>query len=464
MKKIDLSLILPCYNEAEHFTDSIKKIVSVLQASGLAYEIIFVEDKSSDDTKKLLLDFVQKNRKLPVRVLLHAHNQGRGQSVVDGMKKSRGKYVGFIDIDCEISPHYIPQCVELLEKRYDAVCGERHYQISLSGLIRALVSKAYASLMQFILQTSLIDTEAGYKFFRREKIMPLLQYVKDTGWFWDTEVMVCAERAGLRIHFLPVEFHRRNDKTSTVRLIPDTLEYIGKLFRFRKALQQKQWAKSTYAIYEYWQHKSPAFSNQYVTFWGIPLTPVGWFLKARHKKIAKMLPSIPGSKFLDVGCGSGIFMEEAIRQGKYAIGIDYSAEMIETARKNLSKYPTSSYELIVGQAQKLPLPKNSVDIVLASGLTDYLTKNETAEFFKEIKRILKKDGHVIITFPKKSSIYAFLRRGTGLKFRQSLLQLPPIETDYTQRDIQKLFKFAHVNIELWDEVFSTMWIVTGKKV
>ena len=216
-------------------------------------------------------------------------------------------------------------------------------------------------------------------------------------------------------------------------------------------------------IDDFWKNTSPAFSNQYATILGIPLTPTGFFLQLRYKKISKILQRLPGKIMLDVGCGSGIFMREGILQGRKVVGIDYSKQMIETARRNLSFFSSDNYELIEATAQKIPLKNNSMDIVLASGLTDYLKSSETVAFMFEVSRVLKKNGYVIITFPKTDSPLAFLRSNWGLGIRKLFLKLPPLQTTYTKQEIKNICHNVSIEPIEWDEVLLTMRIMIGKK-
>lgn len=238
MSKPVLSLVLPCFNEAEHFTKSIDIIVSELIKSQIPYEIIFVEDKSNDTTKQIVEHFINTYPRLRLKTVYHKQNQGRGQSVMDGMRIAKGTYAGYMDIDCEISPRYITQFIQKLETGYEVVCAHRTYQISASGIIRAIASKTYSLAVKIALSSKLTDTEAGFKFFNLKKVNPIIKKIKNKSWFWDTEVMILSERAGLKISFIPVLFKRRTDKTSTVRLWHDTLDYIRNLVRFRQELKQ----------------------------------------------------------------------------------------------------------------------------------------------------------------------------------------------------------------------------------
>ncbi len=237
MKALDFSLVLPCFNEAEIFHESVVWIAGVLEASKLSYEIIFVEDKSRDNTADLVRKAVAKNKKF--RAIFHNVNRGRGASVADGIRAAKGTVVGFIDIDCEVSPVYIPEMVrKIRENEADVVVGNRIYRTGFSSIHREILSAGYRWLADAMIGTGRIDTESGYKFFNRKKILPVLSLARHPGWFWDTEIVVLAKRAGLRILAHPVLFQRRSDKTSTVKIVKDTIDYLRSLWRFRKELQQ----------------------------------------------------------------------------------------------------------------------------------------------------------------------------------------------------------------------------------
>lgn len=238
-KSVDLSLVLPCYNEAGLFVESVRRIQETLDASRFSYEIIFVDDASSDGTQELIqLSRVASRNRSVFRALFHRINQGRGKTVVDGIRIAKGTVVGYIDIDCEVSPVYIPQMVSLiLKKRADVVIGKRYYRTTPGSLLREVLSRGYQWISDVMIGTGGLDTETGYKFFARRKIVPIVSKTKHPGWFWDTEVMVYAKQAGLKIIEVPVLFLRRFDKKSSVNIVKDTLEYVAQLWRFSKSLR-----------------------------------------------------------------------------------------------------------------------------------------------------------------------------------------------------------------------------------
>ena len=140
----------------------------------------------------------------------------------------------------EVSASYIPLFIKEIEDGADLVVGKRFYEGGLKNLTRFVSSKVYAIAVKSILKLPVDDTEAGYKFFRRSKIVPLLTKVKSKHWFWDTEICMIANSKNLRVEQIPVLFKRRKDKKSTVKLFPDTIDYLKNLIRLKKELLHYQ--------------------------------------------------------------------------------------------------------------------------------------------------------------------------------------------------------------------------------
>lgn len=233
----DLSLVLACYNEKPVFEGSIAHILRVLDASRLLYEIIFVDDKSSDNTAALIRKACKKYKKC--KGIYHKKNTGRGRAVTDGMLTAKGKVVGYIDFDLEVSPVYIPEIVtKILRGDADMIIGKRVYRTTLGSLVREIISIGYQYLADSWLDTGKLDTESGYKFMNRKKFLPVLKKAKHPHWFWDTEIVVYARREGLRVIEIPVLFLRRFDKQSSVKIVKDSLDYVRSLWRFRKRLER----------------------------------------------------------------------------------------------------------------------------------------------------------------------------------------------------------------------------------
>ena len=230
--KIEISIILACYNASSYIEESVKQIQDVMDATVYHYELIFVDDKSKDDTVHKIRNLI-KNKK-NCHLYLHRTNCGRGKTVFDGFRKSKGEIIGFIDLDLDNPARYIFSMVLGIKKGDADICtAQRVYRWRYNPyfLIRILMSKVYAKLSSIWLQTGLKDTETGCKFFKKEKIISILKQTKSRGWFWDTEVMTRAHYAGLKIIEVPTLFVR-NTKVSTVTLLPDVMKYLYHLIQF----------------------------------------------------------------------------------------------------------------------------------------------------------------------------------------------------------------------------------------
>jgi dolichol-phosphate mannosyltransferase len=239
--QVDLSLVLACYNEAEHIEQSVLEIIKVLDAARWSYEIIFVDDVSRDNTRELILELIGKFPDHRMSYIFHERNTGRGGAVSDGFRVAKGEFVGYIDIDLEVHARYISSFLLALQDGASMCVAERIYRVQVWSLFRHLMSRVYALLVRRVLILPYRDTEAGYKFARRSVILDVMQYVENQGWFWDTEVMFHAHRLGYKVVEIPCLFTRRPDKTSTVKPVADTMSYLRDLmmlasrYRLKKA-------------------------------------------------------------------------------------------------------------------------------------------------------------------------------------------------------------------------------------
>lgn len=241
MSSFDLSLVIPCYKDGEFLADSIHEIERVLKQTRYSYEIIIIDDCSPDGSAKVVEHVAHGNSH--IRYLVHEKNAGRGGTVVEGMKMAQGTYVGFLDVDLEVHCRYIPSMLAALEQGYDGATAYRVYKMQLipSMVYRAFLSIAYRKLVHALLQLPYKDTETGYKFFRREKILPVLNECECNGWFWDTEVMALSYYHGLKIQEIPCLFIRRWDKKTTVRPFHDSLDYWRELKKFKARIHKKHY-------------------------------------------------------------------------------------------------------------------------------------------------------------------------------------------------------------------------------
>lgn len=239
MENIELSLIVPCYNEAPHLEKSLRKLKQVLDTMTHSYEIIIIDDTSKDNTVEIIENFIKSNNYAENIILIkHPQNCGRGKTVSEGIMAARGEMAGFVDVDFSTSPWYIPALAAEIKNGADIVIGQRIYKLKFKVLHRWILSKGYKFLVRLLLGHDLGDTESGCKFFNQHKIMPVLSMVKDDRWFWDTEIIARSHLAGLKIRQLPTVFIRESLYT-TVKIFGDSWRHFINLIKLKKELYNK---------------------------------------------------------------------------------------------------------------------------------------------------------------------------------------------------------------------------------
>jgi len=237
-REIDLSLIIACYNESEYLIDSVQEVLVTLDQTRYSYELIFIDDCSQDNTRELIDQIIKLYPDKIIRKVFHEQNNGRGASVAEGIRKAHGQVAGFIDIDLETHARYIPSCTTAIKEGYDVSIAKRFHHFQLHSMYRYILSMGYRLLVKWSFGFPMMDTEAGFKFFNRQKILPVLETVEDQHWFWDTEIMVRSYLNGLKIIEVPSLFIRRLNSYSTVNPISDSIYYMIRLYRFKKRIRK----------------------------------------------------------------------------------------------------------------------------------------------------------------------------------------------------------------------------------
>ncbi|MDD2890739.1 MAG: glycosyltransferase family 2 protein [bacterium] len=232
----DLSLIIACYNEEQILVKNVSEIIEILDKTNLSYEIIFVDDCSKDRTREKIEEIMLTYKAKNLQKIFHKENIGRGGAVKDGIRMAKGKITGYIDVDLEVNAEYISEFVDAIKNGYDIAVAHRIYkfQIKLMGICRLILTKAYHWLVEIILGLPYKDTEAGYKFFDTNKIVPMIDEIKNMQWFWDTEFMARTYVHNYKVKEIPCIFIRKYERHSTVRIFSDSFRYFIKLLQFKE--------------------------------------------------------------------------------------------------------------------------------------------------------------------------------------------------------------------------------------
>jgi glycosyltransferase involved in cell wall biosynthesis len=215
MGEIEVSAVIPVYNDRPALETSIPASLEALAGCCENFELIIAEDGSTDGSAELVRDWEQRDKR--VRLLHRDRRQGRGTALNRAFSESKGNIVCYYDVDLATDMRHLPRLIGAIREGYDISTGSRlmpESDITRSGG-REVASRGYNALVRLILRSRLYDHQCGFKAFSRDRLMVVIPSVKDGHWFWDTEVLVRAQRKGYRILEFPV--HWTEGKGTTVR-------------------------------------------------------------------------------------------------------------------------------------------------------------------------------------------------------------------------------------------------------
>jgi len=217
MPERDLSVILPCHNAAPFVERSLNDLQAYLDSLGVDWEIVVVDDGSTDDTPAIL-DRCEGER---YRVIHQVPNRGKGRAVVEGMVQAQGRIRVFTDIDLPYQLNDLKRCYErLLTGPHRAVFGNRKLSDSASEtdlpLKRKIGSKVFSTYAGLIIGRYDLDTQCGLKGFSGELAERLFPLVTTDRFAFDVEIAYLLTAAGLGIGSIPVTLVNHDLSTITV--------------------------------------------------------------------------------------------------------------------------------------------------------------------------------------------------------------------------------------------------------
>lgn len=217
-----LSVIIPCYNEEKRIKETIRSLADFLNKQYPDYELIVVDDGSSDGT----LEAAKSLEGGGVRVFSYQHNRGKGHALKFGFEKSCGEVIAFFDSGLDFPPSQIFEFLEILkENGADLVIGSKRHPKSevCYPWHRQLVSFGAQILVKLLFDLGVTDTQVGLKVFKRpvlEKIMSLLLVKR---YAFDIELLALARHYGFRIVEAPVKLELKLSTAVSPRSLRDCL-------------------------------------------------------------------------------------------------------------------------------------------------------------------------------------------------------------------------------------------------
>jgi putative flippase GtrA len=232
---VPVELVVPVYNEERGLEASIRRLHAYVHGPFPFRARIVIADNASTDRTLALAERLA--AELDDVEVVHLEAKGRGRALRTTWERSDSDVVAYMDVDLSTDlAALLPLVAPLLSGHSDVAIGTRLSRSSrvVRGPKRELISRSYNLILRTTLRASFSDAQCGFKAIRTDRAKELLPYVQDTGWFFDTELLVIAERAGLRIHEVPVDWV--DDPDSRVAIVETAMADLRGIVRVGRSL------------------------------------------------------------------------------------------------------------------------------------------------------------------------------------------------------------------------------------
>ena len=228
-----VEITIPVYNEEKDLPKSIETLSKFLAGVTLFESSIVIADNASQDRTWDLAQALE--RQYPNVRALHISQKGRGLALRTVWSQSQADVVSYMDVDLSTSLRFFPLVIHGIIIGYDVATGSRLLQASQTkrSLKRDVISRSYNHLVKLLFFNKFSDGQCGFKAIRREVAQRLLPHIQNNNWFFDTELLLLAEKHGLKIFEVPVEWVE--DWESTVDIMRTATEDVKGLLRMRLA-------------------------------------------------------------------------------------------------------------------------------------------------------------------------------------------------------------------------------------
>ncbi len=240
-KEINLSLVIPCYNEEKNIYHNLLEISNIVNEFEKNFEIVCVNDGSIDNSRKEIAKAEKKEN--CILCVSYDENKGKGYALKKGTEKANGKIIAFIDSDLELSPIYIKKYMEIMKAtKSDVVIASKMHENSVLNypLRRKILSFGYYLFLKMLFHLNVKDTQTGLKVFKGEVVKEAMLKLETNGFAFDIELLALINQKGYKIVDAPISLDfSREHSMGRIKLrdiwnmMVDTIKIFYKI-KFRK--------------------------------------------------------------------------------------------------------------------------------------------------------------------------------------------------------------------------------------
>jgi len=361
----ELSIVILARNEGDNLMVLIPRILSEVKKINTQYEVVVVDGNSSDNTAKVA-------RSKGCRVISQ-DRPGYGNAFRQAFREVRGRYVINIDADCSHDPELISNLWSkrgtnqlVIASRY--IKGGKAEMAVSRMLLSIILNRAYS----FFLSLPYRDLSSGYRMYKVEPVRSLIDSIKADDFDILLDILIKLHCYGYKITEIPFCYKPRKHGKSTVRLFKFGLSYVKTL------------------LYS-WQLRNSAFSADYDDRAFNSIIPLQRYWQRKRYEIV-MNMNKGNERCVDLGCGSS----KIIQHLPHSVGLDLDMKKLRFIQKN-------NRLLVKGDIGKLPLTNGSFSSIICSQIIEHVPKENFK--IRELHRILKKDGTLILGTPDYSTFW-----------------------------------------------------------
>ena len=238
---VDLSIVIPAYNEAGRIGPTLDRLIATLDPLPLPWEILVADDGSIDDTAAIVAAAGAREPRIRV---LHLPHRGKGATVRDGFLAAAGTRRFLCDADLAMPPAQIARFLAVVPSQCDIAIGSREGEGAVrigEPLHRHLLGRMFNAMVRAMVLPDIQDTQCGFKMFTAAAAEAVLPTTAIEGWSFDVELLASARAQGWRIREVPIEWHF--GQASKLRVVPHSLQMLRDLYRIRAKARRGGFAR-----------------------------------------------------------------------------------------------------------------------------------------------------------------------------------------------------------------------------
>jgi glycosyltransferase involved in cell wall biosynthesis len=243
---IDVDVVIPVLNEAHVLRRSVETVRNFLCANvHYRWQIVIVDNGSTDGTQGVAEQLAAEHEDVK---FIHLLQRGRGRALRQAWLQSTADVVSYMDVDLSTRLEHLPELLAAIAREgYDVATGSRLMPESRTtrSFKREVISRIYNVMVKMVLLTKFSDAQCGFKAVSRRAVEAIVPKIEDQTWFFDTELLVLAEKNGYRIKDIPVVWEEDDD--SRVKIMKTGWDDIKGVLRVRRQLWNRRLAPAAIA-------------------------------------------------------------------------------------------------------------------------------------------------------------------------------------------------------------------------